>query len=139
MRLFRSETGKLCPAGQIWSTTCCTASKLRMVFTLLNDWGKKKFVTWKLYEIWISLSIKFYWNLKTNPLYERYVFPISAVNLDVWCCSFDFQHLVISLLSLVSFNLLSGVKLMFDYLSKVMTNLDSILKTETLLCQQRSI
>ena len=44
------------------------------------------------------------------------VFVGEKSHLDVWCCSFDFQRLVISLLSVVSFNLLSGVKLKFDYL-----------------------
>lgn len=35
MRLIISEIGKLCPAGQIWPTTCfCMTGDLRMVFTL---------------------------------------------------------------------------------------------------------
>ena len=50
---------------------------------------------------------------KTNHCMEGMFSPSVQ---SVWCCSFDFQHLVVSLLSFISFNLLSSVKLKFDYL-----------------------
>ena len=138
MRLFRSETGKLCPAGQIWSTTWCMASKLRMVFTLLNDWGE---INCDMKIIWnLNFSVhKVLLELKNKPAVWKVCFPnqcsqSGCLMLLLWLSAFG-QFIV----KFRFFNLLSGVKLKFDYLSKVMTNLDSYWKAETLLCQQRSI
>lgn len=59
---------KLCLMGQVWPTSySCVACELRMVFTFLNSWEKRKRIilydTWILCEIQISLYInKLYWN-----------------------------------------------------------------------------
>lgn len=61
----RSEVSKVGSMSCSWPTTCfCKVCELRMVPTFSSGWKIKRtiFHTSKLHRVWISVSIKLYWN-----------------------------------------------------------------------------